>query len=161
MSLTQKRLHELLYYDPEAGYFMWMKRRGRAGGKTEAGSKHSGGYMSIMVDGVNYLAHRLAWMYMTGDWPEFEIDHEDRIKTHNRWRNLRPATHKQNMENSTVRKSSKSGVKGVHFIAQSGRWQAYLTHNYKRYHGGRHPTLKLAIAARTQLERQFFTHAPK
>jgi len=157
--LTHRRLLEALRYDPETGLFWWLERAKKRRLDKPAGSRHNKGYWQINVDAKPQLAHRLAWFYMTGKWPKDEVDHEDRDKTNNRWLNLRPATHKQNAENVAVRKHSKSGVKGVHFDATRGLWQAYLNHEGKRRHLGRHATLTAAIKARKAGETKFFTHA--
>ena len=76
--LTQERLKEVLHYDPETGIFMWLVApNGRIRVGMEAGSSHDG-YIGIKVDRILYKAHRLAWFYMTGEWPANDVDHWDR-----------------------------------------------------------------------------------
>jgi hypothetical protein len=97
--LTLNRLKEVLHYDPASGDWKWLVRvawRINAGGR--AGTLNTLGYVAIKVDGTVYLAHRLAWFYMTGNWPQ-EIDHIDRNKSNCRWANLRSVTHAENMQN--------------------------------------------------------------
>src|ERR1035437_5724966 len=100
MTLTQEKLKELLHYDPETGLFTWKNTRHNAVKiGAIAGYWRKDGYVGIYVLGHHYLAHRIAWLYMTCEWPEFEIDHENRKYSDNRWKNLREATHLQNMHN--------------------------------------------------------------
>lgn len=90
--------------------------------------------MSIKINGRLYLAHRLAFLYMTGEFPQFQVDHIDRTKTNNRWANLREATgaqNKQNTKHSMPRNTT--GLLGVsrslkRYIAriQSGGKSIYL-----------------------------------
>lgn len=97
---TQARLRELLNYDPDAGRFTWKIGRQGTGasiGKI-AGGKGKNGYVYIGVDQRRMLAHRLAFLFMTGEIPEL-VDHIDGDKTNNRWANLRAATKSTNGQN--------------------------------------------------------------
>lgn len=114
MTLTQERLQELMEYSPETGEFV---AKVRTGGVVVPGSilgslKHSMGYIQISVDNRLYLAHRLAWLYMTGEWPP-AVDHINRDKTDNRWCNLRIANKSQNAANAKIRSDNKTGYRGV------------------------------------------------
>lgn len=114
MSVSLSRLKELLYYCPATGDFTWLVTRGgncRAG--EMAGRPDAWGYVRINVDGQEYKAHRLAWLYMTGEWPESQIDHVNLIKSDNSWENLRPATQVQNLGNKPRYRNNKIGLKGV------------------------------------------------
>ena len=113
VAITQDRLKGVLRYDPETGLFTWLVatgRRMRVG--SVAGTLNSGGYIRIAVDGKIYRAHRLAFLYMTGEWPQDQVDHRDTDRTNNRWLNLRPASNSQNSANK--RATSLSGYKGVY-----------------------------------------------
>ncbi|MFW4291481.1 HNH endonuclease [Salmonella enterica subsp. enterica serovar Paratyphi C] len=46
------------------------------------------GYIRIYINKKWYLAHRLAWLYVTGKWPINVIDHINRNKADNRFINL-------------------------------------------------------------------------
>lgn len=85
--LTQKRLKELLKYNPDSGAFRWRVSWTRT--RLPAGCIHSDGYRRIEIDGRRYLASRLAWLYMKGRMPENFVDHINRIRDDNRWANLR------------------------------------------------------------------------
>lgn len=76
--MTWGRLRSLLDYEPATGLFRWRAHR-RNGVKPGdvARRKHSNGYITIRVDGCDYLAHRLAWFWVMGEWPAVTIDHRD------------------------------------------------------------------------------------
>lgn len=113
MPLTQQRLKELLSYDPDTGAFTWLvTTSNRAPAGTRAGSS-SHEYVTIRVDKRRYPAHRLAWLYMTGGWPEAQIDHRDQDRSNNRWANLRGATLTENNRNTGTRRNNSTGYKGV------------------------------------------------
>jgi hypothetical protein len=130
MLLTQERLQEVLSYDPETGEFVWAKTVGpRAKAGRSAGYVNSYGYRMIGFDGKYRYAHRLAWLYMTGRYPENEIDHRNKDKLDNRWVNLREATSRQNAMNRKMRKDNRTGLKGVGFDRRRGKYTASITHN--------------------------------
>lgn len=112
--ITQKELEELLHYDPETGAFTWIVKRSGAGLGNVAGHKEKrDGYIRIKVKDKKYPAHRLAWLYMTGEWPENYIDHINGIRDDNRWGNLRDVTHRTNCENQRVA-TGETGYLGVY-----------------------------------------------
>lgn len=84
----------------------------------------SGGYVVIRIAGYLYRAHRLAWLYMTGEWPALAVDHVNRNPSDNRWANLRQATPRQNGANSKPRGAH--GLKGVHLHTRNRRWVAQI-----------------------------------
>jgi hypothetical protein len=85
------------------------------------------GYWCIRLDGVLYLAHRLAWLYMYGLWPPGQIDHISGERLDNRILNLRETTPSENNQNRrTAPKHSKSGVFGV--SERGGKWTARISH---------------------------------
>src|SRR5262245_26042039 len=147
--ITQERLKELLSYDPETGLF--YARQKRPGPKrTFIGSK-SGHYIRISIDDVSYRAHRLAWLWMTGEWPPDFMDHIDGEKQNNKWINLRLATKSQNQDNCGPPKDNKSGFKGVSRYRQGeiwGKpWQAGIQHRGKKHHLGHFATAEEAHEA--------------
>jgi len=128
MTLTVDRLKELLHYEPTTGLFTVIRRRRNQLqiGDT-VGHKVQRGYVSIHIDGRGYLAHRLAWLYMTGKWPIAEIDHANCDTSDNRIANLREASRSQNVRNSRLRCNNHSGYKGVRLHKKTGLWQARIT----------------------------------
>lgn len=111
--LTHARLLELLRYDPETGWFSWRISRGPRHAGEAADCVGPLGYVVIRLDGVLYYGQRLAWFYMTGEWPKDEVDHINMDKEDNRFANLREATPTENRQNKTVRRDNRSGLKGV------------------------------------------------
>lgn len=159
-AVTQERLKSLLEYSPETGIFTWRidGKRMRIGDPAGCVSRPTG-YIVIGIDGGLYLAHRLAWTYVTGtDAPR--MDHKDRNRANNAWPNLRPATAKQNMENRSLGRNSSSGVSGVTWIAAKSQWRAQIQHNRKFIHLGYHGDLISAVLARRAAESGLFTHSP-
>lgn len=112
--LTHEQLLELVHYDPATGIFTWKARPGVRAGK-QVGTVNRHGYVAGAILRKKYDLHRVAWFYMTGSWPS-EVDHRNRKKADNRWRNLREATRPQNSMNCDVVRS-KTGFKGVTMLA--------------------------------------------
>ena len=137
---SQARLKELLDYNEETGEFIWKKKssiscRYKIGDIAGKRSK----YIHIKVDKIYYQAHRLAWMYMTGEDPgETQIDHFDENKHNNAFINLRKATHGQNKSNQGARKHNKLGIKGVYKVKT--RYRASITIDRKQIHLGSYAT---------------------
>ena len=128
--LTQSQLKELLHYDPDTGVFIWRHRpkcprlTGRIAGSPILG------YVSIRVLGYMYQAHRLAWLYMTGEWPLDMIDHINRHKSDNRWKNLRQADMSLNCLNRGPRGDNKTGHPGVFWNAKTSRYHIHYRGKY-------------------------------
>lgn len=155
-SLTTERLRTLLRYDPETGAFTRLVSLRGVNAGDLAGTLHkASGYIYIGVDGRSYRAHRLAWLYMTGDWP-VEVDHENRARSDNRWRNLREATRSQNNANGKRRVDNTSGHKGVNWVDRVSRWRAYVTVEGRQRHLGYFMELDAAISARVEAAKQQF-----
>lgn len=157
-TLTYDRLREVLNYDATTGVFTWRTKTSRKVivGR-EAGSLTRHGYVSIRIDGKAYYAHRLAWCYMHGDWPDAEIDHINGDKTENHISNLRQATRKQNMENR-VQPIGASGYRGVCWLEANQKWRANIVHNRKNIYLGLFSTAEEASAAYREAASFFHTH---
>jgi len=149
--LTQKQLRSNLSYDPQTGLFT------RIGGPGKVGRVATKGYLQISVVGKRYMAHRMAWLYVHGEWPSGQIDHINQDKTDNRIANLRVVTNKQNQENVTNWSHNKSGRRGVRF--KSGKWIAEIIQHKKKVHLGTFDTIIDAVEARIAAEKFIFTHS--
>jgi hypothetical protein len=139
LSLSAERLRELLHYDYETGVFTWRRRTHtfRLSFNTRLAGHGAGrwdkfGYGRIGIDYSEYLIHRLAWLYMTGEWPAACIDHIDCNPANNKWSNLRQATVSQNGWNQRLHSKNTSGFKGVSFHKSSGRYRADIQLNGKQ-----------------------------
>lgn len=125
--ISHEELLQLLKYDPDTGNFHWAVRIGR---KTRAGSKAgalqgAGRYLVITYQGEHYLAHRLAWYYMHGIWPDGPIDHINGDKLDNRIANLRVATSSLNAQNVGHRpRKSKTTLIGA--VPEDKRYRAAI-----------------------------------
>ena len=126
MDLTQAYLREILDYDSETGHFTWRKKISiKVVVGKRAGAINKAGYIVVGIHGTLYYAHRLAWLYVTGEWPD-QVDHENNRRGDNWWSNLRLATHQQNVLNAKLAKNNTSGSKGVHWHAKAGKWAASI-----------------------------------
>jgi hypothetical protein len=125
--LTQARLKEVLNYDKETGLFTWMVSNSWCSEKDTAGTKENNGYIRISIDGNRYVAHRLAWLYVNGYFPENQIDHIDRARDNNKWVNLREVSTQCNIRNRGLNSNNTSGVAGVNFDITSDKWIARIT----------------------------------
>jgi hypothetical protein len=105
----------------------------------------SHGYILIRLDGMLHRAHRLAWFYVTGEWPPLGIDHSNLDRADNRWHNLRLATQSQNCANVRTRRNSASGLKGV--VKHADKWRAMIRNKGRMHHLGLFPTKEEAHAA--------------
>jgi hypothetical protein len=154
--ITGSYLAERLYYDPNDGVFYIKKTRGGAIAGSETGQLRPDGYIQIKMDGRYFLAHRVAWVWMTGEWPKNDIDHQNRNRSDNRFLNLREATRKQNRANASIRSNNSSGVAGVFYLVRkdgrSPRWEASGRENGKKKRLGFFKNKEDAIAARRQWE---------
>jgi hypothetical protein len=158
MELTQAEVKEMLHYDPETGIFRWRFSVARRVKPWDVAGTLSRGYITIRTKDFRARAHRLAWFYMTGKWPRYEIDHKDRVKSNNAWSNLRDVTRKQNMENQSLSKKNTSGFRGVSWNKERQKWNAYLKHNKKRVSIGYFATAEDAGKAAAAKRAELFTH---
>ena len=150
--MTQIRLKEKLNYDRDSGMFIWKVRSGSAVAGKVAGSINHG-YVEIRLDGKKYMAHRLAWLYEYGSFPEKHIDHINRKKDDNRIENLRDISMAENNRNVDIRKDNTSGHNGV--ILDRNRWRAYINFNKKRISLGSFANKSDAIEARRKAELKY------
>lgn len=147
--LTQAELKTRLHYDQETGIFTWIKyiqSKNRNG--TKAGGMRADGYQAIYLRYKQYMAHRLAWLYMTGNWPNGDLDHIDGNRQNNRISNLRECTQSLNNQNQRKAKSfNTTGYLGVSYRKENNRYRARIGLNKKVIHIGDYLTAEEAHAA--------------
>lgn len=142
--LTAERLRELLHYDPETGCFRWldrskMKRGGEKAGCTSGESGVRPPRVCIRIDGYNYKAHRVAWLYVHGRWPVGVIDHRNGDTTDNRIANLRDVSQLTNTQNRRVTLAA-SGLMGAFQDKRRGTWKSSIRSGGKAINLGRFKT---------------------
>lgn len=123
--LSHDELIKILDYNQETGIFIWKheQKNGQIKANSIAGSIHKKtGYIRIGINNMKYLAHRLAWFYVTGNWPIMTVDHIDTIKHHNWFINLREATMSEQGCNIKLRSDNTSGTKGVVWNKRVQKW---------------------------------------
>ncbi|MGQ5734206.1 HNH endonuclease [Serratia sp. IR-2025] len=145
--LTRDRLLEVLDYNKETGVFLWKKKLSARGAVGKVAGTNSYGYCAINIDGVRYFAHRLAWLYAYGDWPNKEVDHIDRNRMNNAISNLRDVSRVVNALNNSPQSINSSGIKGVTFCKQRGTWQAQINIAGKNITLGRYQSIDEAAIA--------------
>lgn len=155
--ITQERLKELFHYDSGTGIFtrkVQTSSRAKIGMVVGCPDRH--GHLLCRVDGKRYSLHRLAWLYVTGEFPVMEIDHISGEKSDNRFLNLREADRSLNMQN-IIRASSnnKTGLLGVVSTRNPRTFLARIRVNGRNMHLGSFRTPQEAHEAYVSAKRQF------
>ena|SRR6266436_2436775 len=132
--LTADLAHQIWNYDPDTGHF-FHKKAPRYGITIGDRAGHfNGKYMMLRFKGREYKCARVAWLMMTGKWPEHQIDHINGGRLDDRFENLREATNAQNCRNRGVRSNNLTGVKGV-ATSRYGYTSTITANGRKRYLG--------------------------
>jgi len=152
--LTQDTLRELLHYNPETGIFIWKKRSqkhfktfrgfrvwnakyaGKNAGYTLCKKQYKYKSLYIRIFRKSYSAHRLAWFYVHGVWPN-EIMHDNQDGTDNSIKNLADGTRSENFKNLKMRGNNTSGVMGVQWQKKIQKWRVRVNCNGRTFEGGR------------------------
>ncbi len=150
----REKLMEMLDYDQCTGIFSWKISTGRVKAGSAAGSIHCNGYIRICALGKHILAHRLAWMFVHGEFPNGQIDHINGIKTDNRIINLRDVDGFINSQNIRSSKGqNKNGLLGAH--KHRNKWRSRITAYGKRVNLGTMDTPQEAHKAYLEAKRKF------
>ncbi|PTT41483.1 HNH endonuclease [Acidovorax sp. HMWF018] len=137
VELTAQRLREVLRYEPESGQMFWLIRAAhRRHPGEEAGSPSKDGRIRIRIDGQLFYRYRLAWLWMTGKWPDKCVDHINGDHTDDSWKNLRDVPQAINCQNyRKAPKSSSTGLLGAQALP-NGRFESSVKTLYKRRYLG-------------------------
>lgn len=162
--ITKEVLDQHFSYDPHTGLFTRISRpcnRVKAG--DVATCKSSEGYVHFRVEGTLYRAHRLAWLTMTGEWPETQIDHINGDRADNRFSNLRLVTNGENQQNRRHARidNKSSNCMGVGFFRPQGKWRARIQVNKKSVLLGYFDSEAAASNAYQKAKQQLHPFAPQ
>lgn len=153
--LSLARAHELWDYNRYNGKFYSKRYLGRV-----VGTVTKAGYVVLEADGKQYLAHRIAWLFIAGEFPSESIDHVNGDKTDNRPCNLRLATISENNHNSKAHADNLLGIKGV-CPTGKGTYRAYVSYKrrlYQTYHKTLEAAVKWVRNKRAELHGEFCHH---
>lgn len=169
--LSYEYLSECLHYDPICGVFKWKERPlGHFATKracsvwnsrfknTSPGCIDAEGYSTFAVSGILLKAHRVAWILITKNWPEHDIDHINGIRHDNSFCNLRAVSRKENSQNQKKRQTNTSGCMGVTRRGSAEKWRVRISFNGKDIHIGDYGSLEEAVTARKQAEITYGYH---
>lgn len=159
--IDQEKLKEYLAYNKETGLF--TRKISVANNKAKKGSlcgfyDKKIKYITIKIESKNYLAHRLAWLYVYGEFPCNQIDHINHNKIDNRICNLRDVTNSENQKNTKLPKNNKTGHIGVYFDKQKNKYRSQINSNGVRYNLGTFEKLNDAIKCRKDGEIKYLFH---
>jgi hypothetical protein len=158
--LTQDLVRSLVHYDPETGVFTWLQPTTRVDVGDVVGSVDAYGYLCTKLRGNSIKLHRLAWLYMTGGLPK-NVDHINRNKADNRWKNLREVTDERvQQQNREVQRNNTTGVKGVGTRRGSAKFIARVRVGKRQVFYKEFDLLEDAIAARQAAEIKFHPYSP-
>lgn len=148
MKVTNDQLKDALSYDAESGAFVWKIAIGRKIRPGRAAGANKDGYTTINLCGERFLAHRLAWMFVNGSFPDGLIDHIDGNKSNNAIANLRIATASENGQNRKLpNKNNKCGLIGARFVESKNKFVASIRIDGKSKHIGYFKSAELAHSA--------------
>lgn len=156
LELTQKRLKEIFHYNPKTGLFVSLRTRGGTRRKGDILKSNTQlGYIRISIDFKHYYAHRLAWLYMKGKMPRYDIDHRNHNTSDNRMCNLREGKARFNLQNLIKAKSqNQHGFLGVEFNKKTGVWSSRIKVLGKRIYIGTFATGEKAHQAYLSVKRK-------
>lgn len=172
INITAELVRQLLDYDSETGIFTWRHRPASMFGSADraamwntryagkvAGAPMTIGYRQISIRKKNYLAHRLAWLHVHGEWPSEQIDHVNGDRSDNRLANLRSASIAENRQNQTSKRGSSRYI-GVSWNARSLMWQAHIAVDGRSHYLGLFDSEEAAHAAYLEAKLHFHTFNP-
>lgn len=154
-NVTKERLQEVLDYNAVTGTFTWKIKKARWINVGDQAGTVIHNRLRIGIDGNWFFAHRLAWLFVYGEWPKGEIDHIDGNSMNNRIANLRDVSHQINCENQVLgRRKQSSGFTGA-YKNKTGRGNFFssITVRGKRIYLGSFNTAEAAHRAFLEAKR--------
>lgn len=164
--LCADKLRRLLAYDSETGKFVW-RHQAKTIGKNRASigagclvscASDNTAYIRIKIGVFSYCAHRLVYLYMTGNWPQGQVDHINGNGLDNRWANLRDVSSQENRMNKRKMSNNKSGICGVYLRSDTGDYRAEIRLHGRKRHLYNGPDFFEACCARKSAEARLGFH---
>jgi len=152
--ITQKEAKERLEYNAETGVLTWKKKGHGVSVGNQAGGVRSDGYVCIKLDYRGYLAHRIIWLWVYGEFPDGEIDHINHNREDNRLENLRVVSTQGNAKNRSRAAINTSGVTGVSWNKKEKKWMSYI----QRRRLGSYVDFFEAVCIRKSAEKKYNFH---
>ena len=129
-------IQQSVTYNPENGQIHNISTGKLAGSRSSKSN-----YVSVHIRGIKMRGHVVAWIMENGEYPNECIDHINGIRSDNRISNLRSITHSENMKNKVRYKNNTTGVAGVYFDKDRGKYRARLGFGKNVIHVGRFDNL--------------------
>lgn len=154
--ITQERLKYLFRYDPDTGDFLRLITTSHNAKEGTIAGCNSRGYLVFSIDGSLNFAHRMAWLYMTGELPLNHVDHINGVKSDNRFSNLRDVTNAINTQNTRTARPCNASTKllGATVDKRRGTFRSQIKINGKNIFLGDHSTAEKAHAAYIEAKRK-------
>jgi hypothetical protein len=152
--ITAEQLRLRYFYSPETGEFKAKPIKYARLFQPVFGQLSPAGYLVCGIGGRQYRLHRLAWLYVYGEFPKLELDHINGVRTDNRICNLRECTRSENLQNQR-------GVSGAWQLKKSGKWVAAIGLNKKTKRLGSFHTFDEAHQAYLKAKQELHPFAPQ
>jgi HNH endonuclease/AP2 domain len=150
--LTAENVKETFLYNKRSGNLY----RRMAQGIQKVGTVRPDKHKVVAYNRHSYRTTYIIWLLVYGRPPNGDVDHINNDASDDRLSNLRECTRSQNMQNASMSKRNKTGVKGVHWDKQRAKWNAYIRANGRNINLGRFDSIEQATEVRLRAEREFF-----
>lgn len=149
-------------FDYKDGQLYWKKNTStRDSIGKPVGTLDTKGYKQVRFNGRLTAVHRIIFYMFYGYCPEY-VDHIDGNPLNNNIQNLRPVTNAENQYNTKIRIDNTSGIKGLNFHKDTGKWYVRVQKNGIRYDGGlfdnKEDAISEAVKLRNILHGKFARH---
>ena len=145
MKLNAEIARQVFTYDPAEGVLRWAVARRKGGAIGDIAGSLTNGTRQLEYDGKSYLAHRVIWLYVTGQWPARLIDHINGDRQDNRWSNLRDVSRVVNAQNiRSANSNNNSQLLGASYCLWNQRWRSQITIYGTKWHLGYFDTAEAA-----------------